>query len=80
MERHVESVHEGIKPKKSKPCEICQKVFSDRQGLMRHMKSHESGKEELLPCDICGRTYNGKSNLSQHKRDVHSGTSACPII
>ena len=78
MEKHVESVHEGIKPKESEACQICHKTFSDAQGLKRHAMVHQVEKNEQLECDICKRKYTGKTNLSQHKRDAHGGTHDCP--
>ena len=78
MEKHVEFVHEGIKPKESEACQICHKTFRDAQGLKRHAMVHQVEKNEQLECDICKRKYNGKTNLSQHKRDAHGGTHDCP--
>lgn len=58
-------------------CPVCDAVFSRRNGLALHSKTHTSPKKvgTLLKCDAadCEKTYNDASNLARHKRNKHSG-------
>ncbi|XP_067665313.1 myoneurin-like isoform X1 [Haliotis asinina] len=50
-------------------CPICNKSFSDKKNLSKHIKIHsQSG----FSCEFCLKKYSTKSNLQGHMR-VHSG-------
>ena len=59
-------------PKKKHPfqCDICDKLFSSKSNLKKHidtihlkLKSHK--------CEECGKTFNQKGNLKYHVNSVH---------
>ena len=52
LKRHVETVHEGIKP----TCNICGKEFSFRHSLIKHFKAQHPG--EKRPPSIKYKSYN----------------------
>ena len=57
-------------------CDICNKSFQDKVGLVRHKKNvHDSTKYE---CDICGKKLATNSNLMSHKK-IHADSPITPI-
>ena len=60
-------------------CEIetCQRVFSDKSSLRKHLLTHG---EKLFVCEICKKKFLDNSKLRRHSL-VHSGEKpyACPL-
>ncbi|XP_037772939.1 gastrula zinc finger protein XlCGF67.1-like [Penaeus monodon] len=56
---------------KGKPysCEICNKTFSVKSHLVRHMRVHT--KEKPYSCEICSKAFTEKCTLIRHMR-VHT--------
>ncbi|KAK3609269.1 hypothetical protein CHS0354_001867 [Potamilus streckersoni] len=52
-------------------CPICDKLFSGRKNVMKHIRTVHSDSLEHS-CDICSKKYSTKSNLQIHMR-THSG-------
>ena len=61
---HLQSCSGGSQ---SWSCYFCDEVFSSRQLLQRHQKSHPK------QCDVCGLQFDYHSNLIDHHRREHSG-------
>lgn len=51
-------------------CEHCQKTFTHRGDLNKHLRSHTG--EQPFVCPVCQRRFTHTSNLQRHLR-VHSG-------
>ena len=63
----MKSVHEGIKDHK---CELCDKYFSEKGNLDKHMKTvHEGIKDHK--CKICDKSFSEKASLNKHMKSVH---------
>ena len=68
MKRHVESVHERIKPFK---CKICDFRSAKKCNLKKHIESvHEDFK-----CKICEYKTAEKRSLKIHMQSVHEGAT-----
>ena len=59
-------------------CQLCNKSYSNKAHLMRHMQSHTN----LRPykCDLCHLAFRNTSRLKRHK-ETHSGVKPykCPL-
>ena len=57
---------------KQTKCLICNKIYSNRSEMKRHVKSvHEAKKPHK--CPICGYSCSKRSNLTRHVKSVHEG-------
>ena len=56
-------------------CEFCDKGFSDKSKLKRHVSSVHEGKRPHK-CDICGACFTQKSHMDGHVATVHGKKSA----
>lgn len=50
-------------------CKICNKSFSEKGNLTKHLKTHEEVKSNN--CTICGRSFTLKAQLVLHLKRVH---------
>jgi KRAB domain-containing zinc finger protein len=50
------------------PCPDCDKIYSGKYRLNKHIKSSHSGVQN---CDICGLQYLNQDSLKAHIRNVH---------
>ena len=70
---------ESEKGKKTHICAYCEKYFTDKSNLSRHIRSiHEDkkpnpGEDKLFKCEICDYSASRKSNLKLHVASVHEG-------
>ena len=68
LNRHILTVHEGIKPHN---CPICESSFSQKFDLRGHITSVHEGKKPH--CQICESNFAEKFNLRRHIKSVHEG-------
>ena len=52
-------------------CEICDRDFTRKDSLTRHIKSHHDNETEVK-CDFCNKTFISTGRLNYHTREVHS--------
>ena len=61
--------------KQSFNCEICNKRFSSKQSLKKHISTAHEAKKPLqckfVRCDLCDRDFTSKRNLHQHVKLTH---------
>ncbi|XP_052763566.1 zinc finger protein 84-like [Mya arenaria] len=51
-------------------CTLCQKMFGDKEDLIRHTYIHNN--EKPFNCQYCSKRFNDKSNMRQHEK-THCG-------
>ena len=67
LKKHIETVHEGIKPFK---CKTCDYETAHKPHLKKHVESvHEGFKP--FKCTICEYRAGHKSALKTHTKSVH---------
>ena len=67
LNRHIESVHKGIKPFK---CKYCDASFSQKENLRGHIESvHE--RKKPFKCNACDASFSQKCDLNRHIESVH---------
>ncbi|XP_048488779.1 zinc finger protein 271 isoform X2 [Plutella xylostella] len=52
-------------------CDTCQRVFHNKQSLIKHTKLHMPHLEKSYECDVCQKRFSRKDNMKSHRR-VHS--------
>jgi len=55
------------------PCEVCQKVYFTKTGLMQHVDSTHEGKK--YGCDECSYQATRPFQLKEHKKALHTNTT-----
>ena len=61
---------ENINKNNCLQCPKCEKTFSDKYHIRRHMKSHGTRK---FVCDVCDRKFIEQCALKKHIKSVHLG-------
>jgi len=59
------------KKEKLYTCEKCDKQFTFKRALTRHVASIHDGM--VVECDLCGKKFNQIDNLRRHKQTIHEG-------
>lgn len=80
LHEHVQLIHEQSTRISSNRylCNICQKEFTLKGDLTRHLNSHNGVKP--YECEHCNKTFTLKSNLRQHLTTHRQDrTFACPM-
>lgn len=50
-------------------CEICQRLFSRKQFVRRHMATHSTSRP--YQCNYCPKNYKYTKNLNRHLKRAH---------
>ena len=77
-DRHVRTVHEGIK---AHACPQCPKTFTTARGRDVHVRAvHEGKKPHVCPHELCGVAFAAAHHLKSHVVAVHEGKKphVCP--
>ena len=59
---HHEKMHEG----QGFSCDFCERTFSQKHHMRRHMLSHNG-----IPCDICQETFVSQMMVMKHMEESH---------
>uniref|UniRef100_A0A1B0GKI9 Putative transcription factor grauzone-like isoform x2 rhagoletis zephyria n=1 Tax=Lutzomyia longipalpis TaxID=7200 RepID=A0A1B0GKI9_LUTLO len=71
LQIHIRQMHEEVS---YHVCEICAKMFKNKDVFLRHQKTHSGEKIEKIPCPVCGNSFKYKAQLKLHmKRHNDSG-------
>ncbi|XP_063545003.1 RE1-silencing transcription factor-like [Cydia strobilella] len=73
VNRHTKRVHtKSVKPNTDASfyCDICNKAFSKKKNLVKHIQIHMILKKEV-PCGICNKLFKTNSDVNRHLRRVH---------
>ncbi|XP_023346525.1 uncharacterized protein LOC111715435 [Eurytemora carolleeae] len=68
LKAHKKTVHGPTQPG-SFACDTCNRKFTSKRFLERHMKTHSVAKFE---CNACPRFFNSQEELKKHKSTIHS--------
>ena len=56
----------------SHKCQYCEKAYSWKQDLNRHVKTkHTDSGESIYECYMCDKTFNRKNILNKHLKSEH---------
>merc|ERR1719427_1079162 len=66
LRRHIQRVHEGLKPHS---CDICEKKFASKNEVKEHMTMHTG--EKAYKCLDCGKSFSQLSSLYGHRKKNH---------
>ena len=61
---HAKDKCEEIDENKRHQCELCNKAFSNKAGLMQHQRVHSLEKTHV--CEECGKSFKTKYHLQRH--------------
>lgn len=67
----VSKGNEGKSSMESHTCCICEKVYSNRRNVKKHIETIHYQATEIF-CDLCPKIYFSKKDISNHMRTVHS--------
>ena len=76
--KHIQQIHEGKKRPKPFSCELCGKMFYDKNGLNKHFESAHTTKIKSFICDNCGKSFLQENTLIQHTILVHKSEIPLP--
>ena len=66
--------HTGEKPYE---CNRCDKKFSDKSALNRHLKAHDKqASERTFTCNTCGETFHNRAPFNAHLHTAHQQPAA----
>ena len=55
------------------PCHICNKTFSQKGAVNKHVLIVHEGKIPSFQCETCGKNFTAKAKLKSHVLTVHEG-------
>ncbi|XP_053307373.1 PR domain zinc finger protein 2 isoform X2 [Spea bombifrons] len=62
------------------PCQHCERKFTTKQGLERHMHIHVSSINHAFKCRYCGKAFGTQINRRRHERRHEAGPKRKSII
>lgn len=65
--------NEGQKASEAHTCSLCEKLFSNRNNLKRHLESVHS-ETQTFACNECPKFFSLRHNLQRHQESCHSGS------
>ena len=61
-------------------CDTCERVFSCKSLLRRHVKTAHIKPEDRVVCEVCCKVFRAQHLVQQHVREVHSSvTFGCEV-
>lgn len=60
------------------PCQHCERKFTTKQGLERHMHIHVSSLNHAFKCRYCGKAFGTQINRRRHERRHEAGPKQKP--
>ncbi|XP_069467000.1 PR domain zinc finger protein 2 [Ambystoma mexicanum] len=60
------------------PCQHCERKFTTKQGLERHMHIHVSSLNHAFKCRYCGKAFGTQINRRRHERRHEAGPKRKP--
>ena len=64
---HIKGVHN----ENGFQCNSCDKSFTSRDGLRKHVTYTHDHPDERYECDLCDKVYMRKCSLRDHKNEAH---------
>ncbi|XP_061457203.1 PR domain zinc finger protein 2 isoform X2 [Rhineura floridana] len=61
------------------PCQHCERKFTTKQGLERHMHIHISAISHAFKCRYCGKAFGTQINRRRHERRHEAGPKRKPF-
>ncbi|XP_027513862.1 PR domain zinc finger protein 2 isoform X1 [Corapipo altera] len=62
------------------PCQHCERKFTTKQGLERHMHIHISTLNHAFKCRYCGKAFGTQINRRRHERRHEAGPRRKPFL
>ncbi|XP_074780957.1 PR domain zinc finger protein 2 isoform X1 [Athene noctua] len=62
------------------PCQHCERKFTTKQGLERHMHIHISTVNHAFKCRYCGKAFGTQINRRRHERRHEAGPKRKPFL
>ncbi|KAM4886029.1 PR domain zinc finger protein 2 [Sylvia borin] len=62
------------------PCQHCERKFTTKQGLERHMHIHISTLSHAFKCRYCGKAFGTQINRRRHERRHEAGPKRKPFL
>ncbi|KAJ7306533.1 hypothetical protein JRQ81_009894 [Phrynocephalus forsythii] len=62
------------------PCQHCERKFTTKQGLERHMHIHLSAVSHAFKCRYCGKAFGTQINRRRHERRHEAGPKRRPFL
>ncbi|KYO20475.1 PR domain zinc finger protein 2 [Alligator mississippiensis] len=62
------------------PCQHCERKFTTKQGLERHMHIHISTVHHAFKCRYCGKAFGTQINRRRHERRHEAGPKRKPFL
>ena len=62
----MESIHENV----SFECDLCQQIFTRKDNLQVHMRTHANKRPKII-CEVCRQEFTSKPELRAHRINIH---------